>query len=268
MLSEVSEATQVRSGIQYFAFALIALAAAGAEKCFVMIDQLEDLGKKGALTAAKRRREIGRIRDLLEIEPYAGLLHLSFTFHQAAATILESDWEANRLPSFEPTSANATAVVVLLGLREDDQVEALLKVWMEPHRVADTPTDITPFTTDALTALRKHSEGRPGYTLRHANEVWMAAADKQLGAIDGAFVNAHLDGNALPGPTRVAVGADTAAPSSIAEDLLARHDWALRRRLRFGRRSRDRRRRARPARRHLDRGESRRRARQGRRRAL
>jgi hypothetical protein len=221
MLSGVSEATQVRSGIQYFAFALITLAAADVKKSFVMIDQLEDLGKKGALTAAKRRREIGRIRDLLEIEPYAGLLHLSFTFHQAAATILESDWEANRLPSFEPTSANASAVVVLRGLREDDQVEALLSAWMEPRRIADTPTDITPFTTDALTALRTHSEGRPGYTLRHANEVFMAAAEKQLGAIDGVFVNEHLGGHALPVQTGVAVGADDATPRSIAEDLLA-----------------------------------------------
>lgn len=211
--------TQVRSGIQYFAFALIALAAAGVEKCFVMIDQLEDLGKKGALTAAKRRREIGRIRDLLEIEPYASLLHLSFTFHQAAATILESDWEANRLPSFEPTGANASAVVVLRGLREDDQVEALLKAWMEPHRIDDTPNDTMPFTADALNALRRHSEGRPGYTLRHANEVFMAAAEKQLGAIDGAFVNAHLASSVLPGLTG-AVGADDATPSSIAEDLL------------------------------------------------
>jgi len=221
MLSTVSEATRVRSGIQYFAFALIALAAAGVEKCFVMIDQLEDLGKKGALTAAKRRREIGRIRDLLEIEPYASLLHLSFTFHQAAATILESDWEANRLPSFDPTSANASAVVVLRGLHDDDQVEALLKAWMEPRRIDGALIDTTPFTADALTALRTRSEGRPGYTLRHANEVFMAAAEKQLGAIDGAFVNQHLGGSALPGPTGVAVGADDATPSSIAEDLLA-----------------------------------------------
>jgi hypothetical protein len=220
MLGEVSEAMQVRSGIQYFAFALIVLAAAGIEKCFVMIDQLEDLGKKGALSSGKRRREIGRIRDLLEIEPYARLLHLSFTFHQAAATILESDWEANRLPSFEPTSANGSAVVVLRGLREDDQVEALLRAWMEPHHLDGTATDTSPFTADALAALRRHSEGRPGYTLRHANEVFMAAAEQRLGAIDGAFVDAHLGGRALPGLARVAAGADDATPSSIADDLL------------------------------------------------
>ena len=220
-LSEVSEAMQVRSGIQHFSFVLIALAAAGVEKCFVMIDQLEDLGKKGALTAAKRRREIGRIRDLLEIEPYASLLHLSFTFHQAAANILESDWEANRLPSFEPTSANATALVVLRGLHDDDQVEALLKAWMEPHRLAAGDDDITPFTPDALTALRTHSEGRPGYTLRHANEVFMAAAEKQLGTIDGQFINEHLGGHSLPVSSRAGAHEDASAPGSIADDLLS-----------------------------------------------
>lgn len=220
-LSDVSEAMQVRSGIQHFAFVLIALAAAGVEKCFVMIDQLEDLGKKGALTAAKRRREIGRIRDLLEIQPYASLLHLSFTFHQAAANILQSDWEANRLPSFDPMSGNAAALVVLRGLHDDDQVEALLKAWMEPHRLSGGDDDITPFTPDALTALRTHSEGRPGYTLRDANEVFMAAAEKQLGTIDGAFINDHLGGNALPVAAGAAAGDDAAARGSIADDLLA-----------------------------------------------
>ncbi len=218
-LSGISEATQVRSGIQYLAFALVVLAAADVERCFVMIDQLEDLGKRGALSAAKRRREIGRIRDLLEIEPYAGMLHLSFTFHQAAATILESDWEANRLPSFEPTSGNAAAVVVLRGLQEDEQVEALLKAWMDPCRIDENVNGVSPFTPDALAALRAHSEGRPGYTLRHANEVLQAAADKQIGSIDANFVNDHLGSDGLPAPPD-GLGGEV-APGSIAEDLLA-----------------------------------------------
>jgi hypothetical protein len=220
-VSEVSETTRIRSGIQYFAFALIVLAAAGVEKVFVAVDQLEDLGKKGALSAAKRRREIGRIRDLLEMEPYASLLHLSFTFHQAAATNLESDWEANRLPSFEPSTSNATSVVVLRGLGDDDQVEELLKAWMEPHRTGETPTEITPFTPDALTALREASEGRPGYALRQANEVFMAAAERAHGAIDGSFVREHLGSSTLPGLSTAGLGADEATPSSIAADLLS-----------------------------------------------
>lgn len=219
VLSEISEAMQVRSGIQYFAFALNVLAAAEVEKFFAMFDQLEDLGKRGALTAAKRRREIGRIRDLLEIEPYAGILHLSFTFHQAAARILETDWEANRLPSFEPTSANAAAVVLLKGLQEDDQVEALLRAWMDPHRMGEHEGEVVPFTRDALAALRAHSEGRPGYALRYANETLQAAAEKQLGSIDGAFVDEHLSGGELTAPP--AAASDEVTPGSIAEDLLA-----------------------------------------------
>jgi hypothetical protein len=75
LLSEVSDASRLRNGIQYFTGALYILAAAGIEKVFLMIDQLEDLGKKGALSAAKRRREIGRIRDMLEIEPWAWRRH-------------------------------------------------------------------------------------------------------------------------------------------------------------------------------------------------
>lgn len=218
-LSEVSEAMQVRSGIQYFSFALIVLAAAGVERCFAMFDQLEDLGKRGGLSAAKRRREIGRIRDLLEIEPYASMLHLSFTFHQAAARILETDWEANRLPSFEPTSGNAAAVVILQGLQEDDQVEALLRAWMDPHRIGEVEGEVTPFLRDALAALRVRSEGRPGYTLRYANEILQAAAAKQLGSIDAGFVEEHLTGEGLPLPAEAASGETT--PGSIAEDLLA-----------------------------------------------
>jgi hypothetical protein len=92
---------------------------------------------------------------------------------------------------------------------------------MEPHRLSGGDDDITPFTPDALSALRTHSEGRPGYTLRHANEVFMAAAEKQLGAIDGAFIDAHLGGNALPAAAGVRVSDDGAAPGSIADDLLA-----------------------------------------------
>ena len=71
--------------VQYLTFALIVFAAAGARKLFLMIDQLEDLATNKALSAAKRRREIGRIRDLMETEPYASMLHMTYTFHATAA---------------------------------------------------------------------------------------------------------------------------------------------------------------------------------------
>ena len=68
-LGKVSNASQIRSGLHYLDFTMIALAAAGVRKVFLMIDQLEDLATNKSLSSARRRREIGRIRDLMENEP-------------------------------------------------------------------------------------------------------------------------------------------------------------------------------------------------------
>ena len=218
MLSGVSDASRLRNGIQYFTGTLYILAAAGIEKIFLMIDQLEDLGKKGALSAAKRRREIGRIRDMLEIEPFASRLHMSFTFHQAAAQNLEQDWQANRLPSFDPISANASAVVVLRGLQDDQQVEELLKVWMEPVRNEHAGTSpISPFTPDVLSVLRSVSQGRAGVLLNRASELIYAGAAAQVGEIDGAFAQQHFAGHGH----LAAVGADDEDAGADYDDLLA-----------------------------------------------
>lgn len=212
---EVSDASRLRSGIQYFTAALYILAAAGVKKVFLMLDQLEDLGKKGALSAAKRRREIGRIRDLLEIEPYASMLHTSFTFHEAAAQTLEQDWQANRLPSFDHGGSNSAAAVVLRGLQSNEQVEALLKVWMEPKRnehAGDQP--VSPFTSDALGVLRLVSQGRAGILLNRANQLLWAGAEAQVGEIDGAFAHAHFQGQ---GTAMAGVGADIGG-GGLADD--------------------------------------------------
>jgi hypothetical protein len=218
MLSEVSDASRLRNGIQYFTGALYILAAAGIEKVFLMLDQLEDLGKKGALSAAKRRREIGRIRDMLEIEPFASRLHMSFTFHQAAAQNLEQDWQANRLPSFDPNPANASAVVVLRGLQSDQQVEELMKVWMEPVRNEHAgPSPISPFTPDVLGVLRSVAQGRAGVLLNRASELLYAGAEAQVGEIDGAFAQQHFAGH---GHLATVAAADDEAGADY-DDLLA-----------------------------------------------
>lgn len=194
-LGEVSDASQIRNGIQYLNFAMIAFAAAGARKLFLMIDQLEDLATNMALPASKRKREIGRIRDLMETEPFASRLHMTFTFHDAAARELESFWEMNRLPSFEDTPSNQSAVVTLRGLRDDDQVEALLKVWMEQRRNGNPiPDDLVPFDRGALTVLRQVAQGRPGLLLNRAHEVFNAGAEAQVGRIDADFTRTHFSG--------------------------------------------------------------------------
>lgn len=221
LLGGVTPTTQLRSGIDFLHFSLIALRAAGVEKVFLMIDQLEDLATNKALPASKRRREIGRIRDLLETEPFAGMLHQTYTFHATAARELDSFWEANRLPSFEDTPSNQAAVVVLRGMRDDDQVEALLKTWIAPHRnEVEIEDDLIPFDRSALSVLRQVSQGRPGDLLNKANEVFDAGAQAQVGRIDGEFARAHFQG--VPAQTTVGAGEDGEDGDYAAEveDLL------------------------------------------------
>ena len=218
-LGGVTDATQVRSGIHYLDFAMIVLAAAGVRKIFLMIDQLEDLATNNSLSSAKRQREIGRIRDLMENEPYASMLHMTFTFHATAAGKLERFWEQNRLPSFEDTPSNQSAVVVLQGLRDDDQVEALLRVWLDACRTdASTPAELVPFERDTLTILRQISQGRPGILLNRANELFQAGAEAQRGLIDGTFAREYFAGagHSLAAPTTV-----EDEPASDVVDLLA-----------------------------------------------
>lgn len=208
-LGRVSSATQIRTGLHYLDFAMIALAAAGVRKVFLMIDQLEDLATNGSLSAARRGREIGRIRDMLENEPYSSMLHMTFTFHATAAGKLERFWEQNRLPSFEDTLSNQAAVVVLRGIRDDDKVEALLSAWLDAHRIdASMPGELVPFERDALTVLRLVSQGRPGILLNRANELFQAGAEAQKGLINGAFAREYFEG----------VGHSTASPMATEDE--------------------------------------------------
>jgi hypothetical protein len=217
--NKVSEASRLRNGMQYFTGVVYILAAAGIEKVFLMIDQLEDLGKKGALSSGKRRREIGRIRDMLEMEPFASHLHMSFTFHAEAARNLEQDWHQNRLPSFDTSPANSAALVVLRGLRDNDQVEELLKVWMEPVRNEHAgPSPISPFTDDVLPVLLSVSQGRAGMLLYRANELLFAGAQAQVGEIDGAFAQQHFSGN---GQLSGVFAGDGGVAEADYDDLLA-----------------------------------------------
>ena len=218
-LGTVSSASQIRNGLHYLDFAMIALAAAGVRKVFLMIDQLEDLATNKTLSPARRQREIGRIRDLMENEPYASMLHMTFTFHATAGGELDSFWERNRLPSFEDTPSNQAAVVVLRGMQDDDQVEALLRAWLDAHRIDNSMTgEMVPFERGALTVLRHVSGGRPGILLNRANELFQAGAQAQRGLIDGAFAREYFDGAGHDAASPVIAGDE---PASDLIDLLA-----------------------------------------------
>ena len=147
-LATVSPTARLRNGLQYLDFALAVLAAAGIDHLFLMIDQLEDLATNRSVTAPKRSREIGRIRDLLESTPYATRLHMIFTFHNRAAQVLDRFWEENRLPPFEVSSSNTSAVVVLGGLKDTEQAKELLRVYLEDARIDDIEDDLLPFESE------------------------------------------------------------------------------------------------------------------------
>jgi hypothetical protein len=193
-LSAVSPTARLRNGLQYLDFALAVLAAARIDHLFLMIDQLEDLATNRSVTAPKRSREIGRIRDLLESTPYATRLHMIFTFHNRAAQVLDRFWEENRLPSFEVSASNTSAVVVLGGLKDTEQAKELLRVYLEDARTEQVEDDLLPFEAGAVDVLREVSEGRPGPLLNRARELLNAAAEQALPKISGTFARQYFEG--------------------------------------------------------------------------
>lgn len=200
-LSTVSPTARLRNGLQYLDFALAALAAAGIDHLFLMIDQLEDLATNRSITAPKRSREIGRIRDLLESAPYATRLHMIFTFHNRAAQVLDRYWEENRLPPFEISSSNTSAIVVLGGVKDIEQAKELLRVYLDEARVDDVDDELLPFEPAAVEVLRDISDGRPGIMLSRARELLNAAAEHELPKISGTFARQYFENQALPTET-------------------------------------------------------------------
>jgi hypothetical protein len=195
-LSSVSPTGRLRNGLQYLDFAIAALAAAKIDHLFLMIDQLEDLATNRAITAPKRSREIGRIRDLLESAPYATRLHMIFTFHNRAAQGLERFWEENRLPPFEVSASNTSAVVVLAGIRDVEQAKELLRVYLEDARTEEIEDDLLPFEPAAVEVLREVADGRPGVLLSRARELLNAAAEQELPKISGTFARQYFENQA------------------------------------------------------------------------
>ena len=193
-LGTVSATARLRNGLHYLDFALAALAAAGINHLYLMIDQLEDLATTRTITAAKRSREIGRIRDMLEGPPYTNRVHFIFTFHNRAAQVLARFWEENRLPPFEISSSNVASVVVLRGLKDDTQVSDLLRVYLEEQREGQVEDDLLPFDAGAISVLREVSDGRVGILLNRARELFDFAAQHGAPRITGALASKFFAG--------------------------------------------------------------------------
>jgi hypothetical protein len=196
VLQQVSEATRLRGGLQYLDFVLAVLAAANIQRLILMVDQLEDLATNRAISSAKRSKEIGRIRDLLEQPPYATFVRLVFTFHNRAAGVLERFWEDNRLPRFEVTPDNMAAMVVLRGLHDDEKAAKLLGVYLQDSRTEEVEDEILPFDMDAVRVLRAVAEDRPGHFLGYSSRLLDYAALENAPRITGELARGFLKGEA------------------------------------------------------------------------
>jgi hypothetical protein len=137
-----------------------------------------------------------------------------FTFHVRAAQVLDRFWEENRLPSFEISPTNTSAVVVLSGLKDADQAKELLRVYLEDVRTESVEDALLPFESGAIDVLREISDGRPGILLNRARELIDAAATQALPKITGTFARQFFEGHAS-----AADADDRAEPSDFADDV-------------------------------------------------
>jgi hypothetical protein len=216
----VKDASRVRNGVHYLDFAVTVLAAAGIARLFVMIDQLEDLVGNRSVSAAKRSREVARIRDLLEVAPFGQHVSFTFTFHHSAASVLKDFWVQNRLPPFEVNDANQAAIVVLRGLQDSEQVTEILRVYLDDVR--DTARqDILPFQPNVAPVLLDTSGGRVGILLQQAHELFNAAAQINLPSIDGDFARRFLAGQ-VSDRMRETGDSEPALPGGDVADMLLR----------------------------------------------
>jgi hypothetical protein len=184
-----SETIKQRSGLQWLHFLLVVLHAAEIHRLFLFVDQLEDLATNKAQSRAKRFREIGRIRDLLEDEPTRSMMHTTFTMHDTAAYELEEFWVSHRLPSYELRRANMGQIVLMQGLSDDLSAAKVLAAWLSTERDESfTGPDHSPFQISAVRALREAAEARVGPFLVAACKVLDAAEAERLDEIDDGFV--------------------------------------------------------------------------------
>jgi hypothetical protein len=220
-VAAASPTIKLRSGLAWLEFLLVALHAAGIQRLFLFIDQLEDLATNKSQTRAKRFREIGRIRDLLEDEPTRSMLHTTFTMHDTAAAELEEFWTPHRLPSYAVRRSNMGQIVLLEGLKNDRAAADVLGAWLATARLEGfTGEAHEPFEMNAVRALREHAEGRVGPFLVAASKVLDAAeADRRVG-IDDTYARDVLDDVASPVGSGGGGTADVSLPDDD-DDLLA-----------------------------------------------
>ena len=200
-ITAASEATKLRSGLQWLHFLAVTMHAAEIGRLFLFIDQLEDLATNKSKSRAMRYREIGRIRDLLEDEPTRSMMHTTFTMHETAAFELDEFWRPHRLPSYGLQRGNMGQIVLLEGLKSDEDAAQVLGAWLTGERMDGFTGDAWfPFEMSAVRELRTSTEvqNRVGRLLTQASKVFDAAESEKVPVIGQDYVRAVLAEDAGP----------------------------------------------------------------------
>jgi hypothetical protein len=193
LLTRVSITTRQRSGHLYYQAFLCLAAAAGIERVFTFLDQIEDLANPYVTTKRKRYQEVERIRDTLIEDPIIGkMASFVLTLHRRAEDAIINAWVESRLPSFEPElKTNLSRVLHLRGLRTDKDAETLVKAYLASGRPSpDGPDDpLWPFTPDAISVMRLRNSGRISKLLEDCHSVLNYAVESEASLpLDAAFV--------------------------------------------------------------------------------
>jgi hypothetical protein len=111
------------------------------------------------------------------------------TMHPDAARSIEEFWSLARLPQIDfSRRQNERVTVILKALETPDQAARLLGRYLNEFRTGTPPDPLFPFTRDAIEAVRKSAEGRPGEILRRANRLIDEGAANQTALIDATQV--------------------------------------------------------------------------------
>jgi hypothetical protein len=211
-LAEQTSAMKARNGLAFFEAAFACLAAAGIGQIFIFLDQLEYMVTNKAVTKAQKTREIARFRTVFT--QHTGLgnrCHVIFTLHDRASRDLETFWELNRLPPFDPRAReNQNTVVVLRGLESSERIGDLVVPYFDAVRASDHPMRGTaaPLDPAIFPQLWESSTARPGIILRRIAAALDLAAEENRPVIDVSTLIRVLDVPLL----------DSGAPFPVAED--------------------------------------------------
>jgi len=218
--NEVSDASRLRNGIQYFTGVVYILAAAGIEKVFLMIDQLRTSARRARCPPPSAGVRSGGSATCWRWSRSPRVCICRSRSTKRAAQNLEQDWLGNRLPSFDTSPSNAAAVVVLRGLSNNDQVEEAAEGvdGAGPQRARRPVAHQARSPRTCSRSCCRSPRGRAGILLHRANELLFAGASAQVGEIDGAFAQQHFSGN---GHLSVVHAGDGDAAEADYDELLA-----------------------------------------------